>query len=855
VQARAVAFPPSGGLPARSLSSERLEARGKFFFAGSEKVLLKGVTYGPFAPAETGDQFRDLKMVEADLDLMTRLGANTFRTFTVPPRWLLDMAAARGLRVLVGVPWAEHVCFLDSTKLTREIRGTIARAGEACAGHPAVAALLIGNEIPSDIVRWYGARRIAAFLGELAEVAKSADPERLIGYANFPSTEYLETDFTDFLAFNVYLHREEDFTRYLYRLHTLAGDRPLVLTEFGMDSRREGPAHQATTLSWQVRTALTMGAAGTFAFSFTDEWFTGGHDIQDWAFGLVDRERRPKPAFEAVQGWYASDELPTLPEYPKISVVVCAYNAESTMDACLASLQRLRYPAYEIVVVDDGSRDRTGEIADGYEGVRVIHQENKGLSAARNVGIAASVGEIVAFTDSDCVADPDWLYYLASTFVASGLPAVGGPNLPPPEDSFVASCVAASPGGPLHVLLDDEEAEHIPGCNMAFRREVLEEINGFDPIFRAAGDDVDLCWRLQERGHRIGFSPAAMVWHFRRNTVEAYIGQQRGYGKAEALLYFRHPHRFNALLYSRWRGRIYGGISSLLSWRRPVIYGGVFGRGLFQTLYQPPQSFLAHLPFTFEWNAIATALVLAAVVSRGWVLAALGLAPLMLTWGACVAAALRARVDDPADGIRGRLLIALLTYLGPLLRCVERYRWWARGLSAAEPPRGPREAPLPLSWRDRGFSLAFWSENRLEKETILHQVREAVVTRKYLVLVDQGWSDWDLEVHGGLWSRARIKVATENHGGERRVLRFKCELRSSRLASLGTLGAVAAAALAFKLGFLPVVLTGAALAMSIAFVREGLTLGRMLHEELKTVARRARLRHAPALRDRPARSK
>jgi len=855
VQARAVAFPPSGGLEGRSLSSERLEARGKFFFAGSEKVLLKGITYGPFAPAGSGDQFPDPRIVETDLGLMSELGANALKTFTVPPRWLLDLAAERGLRVIVGVPWAEHVCFLDSKKLTRDIRDTIARAAEACEAHPAVAALLVGNEIPSDIVRWYGPKRVAAFLGELVEVVKSRDPERLVGYANFPSTEYLETDFTDFLAFNVYLHREADFARYLYRLHTLAGDRPLVLTEFGMDSGREGLEQQASTLSWQVRTALTMGAAGTCAFSFTDEWFTGGYEIQDWAFGLVDRERRPKPAFDAVRRWYAADELPTLPEYPKISVVVCAYNAESTMDACLASLQGLRYPAYEIVVVNDGSRDRTGQIADSYEGVRVIHQENRGLSAARNVGIASARGEIVAFTDSDCVADPDWLYYLAATFISSGLPAVGGPNLPPPEDSFVASCVAASPGGPLHVLLDDEEAEHIPGCNMAFRREVLEEINGFDPIFRSAGDDVDLCWRIQERGHRIGFSPAAMVWHFRRNTVQAYIGQQRGYGKAEALLYFRHPHRFNALLYSRWRGRIYGGISSLFSWRRPVIYGGVFGRGLFQTLYQPPQSVLAQLPFTFEWNVTAAALVLLALASRSWALASLGLVPLMLTWGACLTAALRARVDAPADEIRGRLLIALLTYLGPLLRCVERYRGWARGLSAAEPPRGPRASTLPLSWRDRGFSLSFWSENGLEKEAILHRLREAVVARKYLVLVDQGWSDWDLEIHGGLWSRARIRVATENHGGERRVLRFKCELRSSRLASLGTLGVIVLALLGLKIGPLPLILTGAALIMSVALVREGLSLGRMLHDVLRTVARRARLHHAPGIQDHPAATK
>ena len=84
------------------------------------------------------------------------------------------------------------------------------------------------------------------------------------------------------------------------------------------------------------------------------------------------------------------------------------------------------------------------------------------------------------------------------------------------------------------MLLDDVEAEHIPGCNMAFRREALEEIGGFDPVYRAAGDDVDVCWRLQKLGHRIGWSPAAMVWHFRRNTVKDYLNQQRGYGKAEA---------------------------------------------------------------------------------------------------------------------------------------------------------------------------------------------------------------------------------------------------------------------------------------------------------------------------------
>ncbi|MBI2525947.1 MAG: glycosyltransferase [Candidatus Rokubacteria bacterium] len=852
MQPRSIAVPPPTGAAPLSPWNGRLAARGKFFFSGVEKVLLKGITYGPFAPDGSGIQFPDRDTVKGDLALIAELGANTLRTFTVPPRWLLDLADQRDLRVLVGIPWAEHICFLDSTEVIRSIRRTITEAVEGCRGHPAVAAYLVGNEIPPDIVRWNGARRVAAFLRELVDVVKGLEPDTLVGYANFPSTEYLETEFTDFLAFNVYLHREADLRRYLHRLHTLAGDRPLVLTEFGMDSVREGEQAQAATLSWQVRTALEMGVAGTCVFSFTDEWFTGGHAVTDWGFGLVDRGRRRKPAFHAVQRRYTTDGLPALSEYPKVSVVVCAYNAESTIAACLDSLRELRYPAYEVVVVDDGSTDRTGQIADEYEGVHVIHQENRGLSAARNVGIAASVGDIVAFTDSDCVADPDWLHYLVAAFLSSGWPAVGGPNLPPPEDSLVASCVAAAPGGPLHVLLTHEEAEHIPGCNMAFRREMLEEIGGFDPIFRAAGDDVDLCWRLQERGHRIAFSPAAMVWHFRRNTVQAYIGQQRGYGKAEGLLYFRHQQRFNALGYSRWRGRIYGGIyslfTSLLSLRRPVIYGGVFGRGLFQTLYQPPSGLLAHLPLTLEWNAAAAALLAVALVRGGW--AWLGAAPLLLTWGCCLGAALRARVDVRADSLRGRLLIALLTSVGPLVRCFERYRWLARGLSAAEPDEGGRPVrALPVSWREGALSVAFWTEDGLEKEAVLEGLREAVAARKYFVLVDQGWSEWDLEVYGGLWSRGRVTVATEYHGAGRRVLRVKCAVRGSLLGRLVGGGALLLGALGVALGsgILVTAGLGGAAVGAAAFGREALKLGRTLHRSLQAVARQTRLHYAPPL--------
>src|SRR5207247_7695230 len=106
--------------------------------------------------------------------------------------------------------------------------------------------------------------------------------------------------------------------------------------------------------------------------------------------------------------------------------------------------------------------------------------------------------------------------------------AVGGPNLTP-EDGWLAGCVAASPGQPMHVLESDQVAEHIPGCNMAFRREALEAINGFDPVYRKAGDDVDVCWRLQQAGYWITFAPGASVWHHRRRNPRSYLKQQAGY--------------------------------------------------------------------------------------------------------------------------------------------------------------------------------------------------------------------------------------------------------------------------------------------------------------------------------------
>ena len=815
-----------------------IRVEGKFFFAGETKFFLKGVTYGPFPVGADGTQFPTPERVRQDFGLMTKAGINTVRVFTVPPVWLLDIAADNGLRVLAGIPWSQHITFLDSEEIKTEIRRTIMTGVRGLQRHPALFAYMIGNEIPPDMIRWHGADKVRDFLASLVKDVKSHDPLGLVSYANFPSTEYLTVDFTDFLCFNVYLHNENAFRRYVARLHNLAVDRPLVLTEFGMDSMREGGEHQAETLSWQVKTAFELGCAGTCVFAWTDEWFTGGHLIEDWAFGLVDADRQKKPAFAAVAERYTG-ALPPLPvRTPRVSVVVCSYNADRTMDQCLASLEHMNYPDYEVIVVNDGSTDRTLEISERYKYCRIISQPNKGLSVARNVGAEAATGEIVAYTDSDCVADKDWLTYLVHKMEHGGLAAVGGPNFPPPEDDLVPAAVAVSPGGPTHVLVSDEVAEHIAGCNMAFRRDVLMQLGGFDPVYRAAGDDVDICWRFQNAGYTIGFAPAAVVWHFRRNTVEAYLNQQKGYGKAEALVYSKHPLRFNLFGQAKWLGRIYGDLSaSLLLSRRPVIYSGVFGRGLFQTMYEPPSSLAAYLPLTFEWNVAAIVLGLIGLLAGGWSL--LLLVPILTTWTMCISGAMKAPIDPRFRGLKARALIAVLIYLGPILRGWTRLKWRVKESNAVEhEAEEPVEQEPRIEWRERALFLSYWGEHSEEKELLIARLMEFLIPRKYFLMMDEGWSDWDLKIARGLWSRAYVLVCTENHGGEKRVQRVRCAMRLSRLSSfvlrcyaLGT--AVALIAGAPVAGGL---IAAAGLGHFAYIVNETVRFGRIMHRVIEHVA-------------------
>jgi O-antigen biosynthesis protein len=760
-------------VPSEVSPAQRVLTDGKFFRVGAQKFHPKGVTYGPFKPDATGSTFPEPDQVERDFQLLRQLNANCVRTYHVPPRWFLDLAHEHGLKILVDYYWPKHTCFLDDPESMEFARRETRKAAEAVAGHPAVFALTLANEIPPDIARWYGARRIENFLDELAGIVKSVDPQRLVTFVNYPPTEFLQPKSLDFVSFNVYLHEPRPFNNYLDRLQSLAGGRPLVLAEFGMDAMREGEDHQAQFLSGHVEVAFRAGLAGTFIFAFTDDWHTGGHQIDNWYFGLTDKDRNPRQSFYAVAEQFKRVPNFQLPEYPRVSVVVASYNGGHTLPACLNSLKHLNYPNYEVILVDDGSTDDTAKIAAQFPEVRTIHQTNLGLSAARNAGIQAATGSIVAFTDSDCRADEDWLYYLVGDLLKTDASAIGGHNFPPPEDNWVAGAVAVSPGGPAHVMLDDRNAEHIPGCNMAFWKWALEVIDGFDPLYRAAGDDVDVCWRLLQHGYKIAFSHAGFVWHYRRNTAGAYLKQQRGYGVAEALLRHKHPEYFNNLGGMRWRGRIYNPTRMAGLFGRFVVYHGIFGTGLFQTLYTPEPAGLLQLFTSLEWHVLIT--LGGVLLTLMW--PALWPVP-VLTFAASLAVAIAAatRVELPVWQRHrwSRPLVALMYLLQPVVRGWPRY---AHRLRRSETPTTARAKVREMARQYEGvgsvFTVHYWNEEAIERFAFLQKLLEVLDRDDWQASADSGWDEHDVSVFGDRFTRVDVSTVAENHGGNKRLLRAK----------------------------------------------------------------------------------
>ena len=755
--------PPHSPQP---VAPSRVRTGGKYLRAGDAKWFLNGVSYGPFKPNAKGEPFPERERLAADFAQIRALGFNNVRIYELPTDAVLAEALAHGLRLMVGIPWTDHVDFLRDPAKCRDIENRVREVAARHGNDESVAALVIGNEIEKTLVRWMGPVKVKAFLERLIDIAREAAPHCLLTYTTYPSTEYLIPSNADFVAVNVYLEERQTFEAYLRRLQNLAGNRPLVITEFGLDALRHGDDRQAEIRRWQMQSIQREGVAGTVWFAFTDEWFRGGQDVKDWGFGLVREDRTPRSAAVALE--LADPPLAG----PQISVVVCTRNGSSTLRECLEALVRQSYRNYEVIVIDDGSTDAVPEIAKAFPQVRHQRQDHAGLSVARNLGAQIAAGEIIAYTDDDCMADEDWLRYLAQAFDDPQWVAAGGPNIPPQARNRTEAVVSAAPGGPSHVLLNDEEAEHLPGCNLAVRKAALDAIGGFQPPFMTAGDDVDVCWRLREAGGRLRFVPGAMVWHHRRFTVRSYLRQQSGYGRAEALLMKLHPQRFGPLGGARWRGLIYGDATGSLPPTEGSIFHGPFGTGLFQVIYTSSNAYCWFDLFAgMLWIAVALLFGL-----LGWHLGALWVG------GMAVYFAWRRMDGHKTTTMRDKALLWFLCLVQPVVREWARLKGMIRlGARPAVHPLRPliRPPQKPSKHTRKVLELAFWSENGVGRDAWMQEFRQLLIEEGVKAREDDGWRwfDFELAIDGSLSSLLSV---TEYHGGQKQLTRVSISRRTPR---------------------------------------------------------------------------
>jgi hypothetical protein len=220
----------------------------------------------------------------------------------------------------------------------------------------------------------------------------------------------------------------------------------------------------------------------------------------------------------------------------------------------------------------------------------------------------------------------------------------------------------------------------------------------------------------------------------------------------------------------------------------------------------------------------------------------------------CVNGALKAPIDPRFSGVKARALVALMIYLGPLLRGWERLKWRFKTMQAQDHIRlAPVEQRARVSWLDRAFVLRYWDESGAEKEVLLGGLMDFLLPQKYFVVADTGWSKWDLKIARGLWSRALVTAVAENHGGPKRLLRVRVAMRISKLglvllrayAALAAgsliLGAPLAALVFFAIGLVNLGVIGWRLA----------TFGQLMHRIVEAVAHQARLMPAEPI-TRPA---
>lgn len=218
----------------------------------------------------------------------------------------------------------------------------------------------------------------------------------------------------------------------------------------------------------------------------------------------------------------------TTPEPPiatrAISIVIPTYNGASRIANCLtALLPQAEAHGAEILVVDDGSTDDTARVVSQYPSVRLIQKSNAGPAAARNHGATEATGNIILFTDDDCVPAPDWLAKMLAPFEDADVVGAKGVYRTL-QKSIVARFVQIEYEDRYRLMSVHKDIDFVDTYSAAFRRERFLEIGGYDTSFPVAcAEDIELSYRMSARGWKMKFVPDAVVYHTHPDSLPKYL--------------------------------------------------------------------------------------------------------------------------------------------------------------------------------------------------------------------------------------------------------------------------------------------------------------------------------------------
>jgi cellulose synthase/poly-beta-1,6-N-acetylglucosamine synthase-like glycosyltransferase len=247
----------------------------------------------------------------------------------------------------------------------------------------------------------------------------------------------------------------------------------------------------------------------------------------------------------------------------KTSVIVPAYNSEKTIEKCLKSLVGQNYPknSYEIIVVDDGSTDRTIEIIKKFKKVKLVKQKHSGPAKARNLGVKKSKGNIILFTDSDCIPNKNWIGRMVEPFKDKNVIGVQGTYKTYNNNKPIARFAGYEIEERHKKMIG--EIDFISTFSAGYKKMVFKKVGGFDETFeRASAEDTDLSFKINKIGGKMIQVPNAFVYTYHPESLVVFLKKKFWMGYWRVYMY--NKHRKKTIRHSYTPKSVYLGI--VLTW-------------------------------------------------------------------------------------------------------------------------------------------------------------------------------------------------------------------------------------------------------------------------------------------------